>query len=148
MMVHATTSITAPCSPLSPTSGGKFFLKKANDSSHSLHDCGNGKLFLYQRHYRWTSGLLVGRRMKDKDIKRGRGATRGQRGPMLKGHRGSYFSRDSESAREQRVARKKTKAYGLIFEKVHCLHTRQLKMQGTETETTLEIKSTPHLSQI
>lgn len=78
----------------------------------------------------WPAG---GRRIKDKDINRGRGATRGQRGPIwvLKGHNKAteeaIFLRLRVS-REQRVVSRKTYMCEYIFEKGCCLHTLQREM--------------------
>ena len=62
--------------------------KKVEDSRLSLSNCGNGKLFLYQPHYRRTSGRLVGGGWRIKTSTGAEGPPEAKGGPWgaLKGH--------------------------------------------------------------
>lgn len=82
----------------------------------------------------WPAGGRVGGGIKDKDINRGRGATRGQRGPCgaFEGHRRSFFF---QSQQETKGGQEKDLS-GLIRGNIHSLHTLHWKTQREVTEAT------------
>lgn len=133
---------TAPRSPMYPIMERTSKKKRENDSCLSL----------WVRLWEWKAFSLSaalqaniwpasGRRMKDKDINRGQGATRGQKGPMRglegpqRGHRGSFFPLRFRVSREQKVAWRKTLVLVHLW-KCPLLAHPATKMQAAEIETT------------